>query len=142
MKVSAILWSSVLAVSACAHNPATSASAVRITLNVIVDGSVSFAYQGQTLSSPGSYTFTVPAGLQEISGQLTGRFVGFVVHTLPSTDGARSSGPQPGSIQGVQGPSPRIERCSVDFQDFSPSPSAESFRFQFMVTLSPAGTCD
>src|SRR5262249_44202161 len=68
VKIIGILLAMAFAISGCAHNPAVSTSSVRITLNVIADGSFSFVYQGQTISLPGAYTFNVPAGVQEVSG--------------------------------------------------------------------------
>jgi len=142
VKAIAILLLSAFAAPACAHNPAVPTSAIGITLNVIVDGSFSFVFQGQTIFSPGSYTFDVPAGVQEVSGQLAGRFVGFSILGTTGMATGRLGGPQQGTIQSLQGPNPHVDACSIQFEDRSTSPSSQSFRFQFMASTSPGGKCD
>jgi hypothetical protein len=146
----AFFWA-VLAMTAGAcgggnSNPGGPSGTVAVFISVQQHtGAFTLTLGSETISTDGDHRFSVPPGVQQVTGQITlgpsisgGLETGLElrVHGLEGMDTGRLGGPQRGSIQSSEGPNPFASECNLRYSTNSSTTQSSSLRFSFNVVAS------
>ncbi|HZR23316.1 MAG TPA: hypothetical protein VFA59_07000 [Vicinamibacterales bacterium] len=136
----------------CPSQPAGINIFITASIQSGATGSATFTFAGQTFTTTASrdYLFNnVAAGDYDVTGQFTG-LTSFSIGARRAPNVVNTGGgPQPGSLQSLEGPLPTpfpssAASCSMNYQDFGARPTTvDTFHMKFTVNASLAvgSTC-